>query len=94
MKQQIVKLDIVDTDVEFETPILATYYLVNPDMNKLDELKEMIEHRLDYMCKDDLSDEEIEQSEKFCDDIWGNIYNFIHENFTTLDIDNTYEIEY
>ena len=91
MTPKIVRLEIVDTDVEFETPLLDTYLLVNPDKDKLAELKHMIEHRFDF---DGLTDEEIEANEKFCDDIWGNIERFIVKNFIVLNIDETYEIEY
>jgi hypothetical protein len=91
MTPKIVRLEIVDTDVEFKTPLLDAYLLVNPDRDKLAELKHMIEHRFDT---DGLTDEEIEANEKFRDDIWGNIARFINENFIVLDLDEIYEIEY
>jgi hypothetical protein len=91
MKPKIVRLEIVDTDVEFKTPLLDAYLLVNPDREKLAELKHMIEHRFDT---DGLTDEEIEAKQNFCDDIWGNIERFINENFIVLHLDEIYDIEY
>lgn len=89
MKPKIVKLQILDYDANCE--ILFEYYLVNPDENKLSELKQMIEDRYNH---DGLTDEEIEAREKFCDFIWDEIEEFIDNNFGTLDIDETYEIAY
>lgn len=95
MKTKIVKLEIKDTDLlsSYECPsgILETFYLIDPDETKLAELKNMIEHRFDYK---DMTDEEIEKIEEFCDNIWSNIYDFIKDNFVTLNIDETYEIAY
>ena len=94
MKPKIVRLEIIDTDVEFDKPLLSVYHLLNPDKNKLEELKHMVEHRSDAMYDENASDEEIRQAEEFCDAIWDNIDGFINENFVTLDIEETYEIEY
>ena len=91
MKPKLVKLEIVDTDVEFENPILASCFLVNPDKNKLAELKYMIEHRFDT---DGLTDEEIAAKEEFCDFIWDTVEKFINDNFVVLEVDEFYEIEY
>lgn len=94
MKARIVKLEIIDTDVEFNTPILATIYLISPDEKKLAELKHMIEHRHDALFDENATDEEIVAAEELCDNIWDNIYGFIEANFVVLDINETYEIEY
>ena len=88
MKPKIVKLEIKDNEIH---DVLETYYLVNPDKNKLAELKRDIEERFNY---DGLDDEDIEAKEEFCDDIWNCIGCFIQNNFVVLDIDATYEISY
>jgi hypothetical protein len=98
MKLKIVKLEIKDYDlvgiVEYPNGVLDTKYLINPDENKLAELKHMIEHRFDYQFDDTFTAEEIFKAEKFCDSIWHNIDKFIEENFVVLDIDETYKIAY
>lgn len=92
---KIVKLEIRDPDIvgmlDYPNGILDTYYLINPDKNTLAVLKHMIENRFDY---DGLTDEEIAAKEKFCDNIWEEIDDFIVKNFVTLDIDETYRITY
>ena len=88
MKPRIVKLEIKDNEIN---EVLDTYYIVNPDKSRLAELKKDIEGRFNY---DGLDEEEIEAKEEFCDDIWNCIECFIKNNFITLDIDETYEIEY
>lgn len=47
MDQKIVRLEITDNDGEFNREILACYYLVNPDTEKLKAIREMIESRVD-----------------------------------------------
>ena len=64
----IYKLAIRDTDSNWEND-LGTYYLVDPDMEKLKELKRLIETRWDD-----------EGDEKYCD--WGEIEEYIQNNFT------------
>lgn len=91
MKVKIIQLVIEDKELG---EIQDTHYLVNPDKNKLKELKHMIEDRFDYQNNENLSDEEIEKAEIFCDNIWDNIENFIKQNFVELDIKEVYEIEY
>jgi hypothetical protein len=88
MKPKIVKLAIQDEEIR------DTYYLVNPDKDKLAELKNMIEHRFDYQYADNLTDEEIGKAEQFCDNIWEEIDKFIVNNFVVLTIDEIYEIAY
>ncbi len=91
---KIVKLDIVDLEFDsryLDDKVLRTYYLVDPDETKLAKLKHMVEDRFDT---EGLTDEEIEAREEFCDFIWGAVDEFVNNNFTTFDIDETYEIEY
>lgn len=88
MKVKIVQLVIKDDEIQ------DINYLVNPDKDKLAELKYMIEHRFDYAFENNLSDEKIKEAEEFCDDIWDNIERFIEQNFVTLDIDEEYQINY
>jgi hypothetical protein len=88
MKLKIVKLEIKDEE------ICDTYYLVNPDKDKLAELKHMIEHRFDYMFDENITDEEFDKAEELVSDIWKAIDLFISANFVTLDIDEIYEIAY
>lgn len=84
----IVKLEIKDEE------ICDTCYLVNPNKDKLAELKHMVEHRFDYMCDENITDEEFDKAEELVSNIWEAIYLFISANFVTLDIDETYEIAY
>lgn len=95
---KIVVVKIIDHDWDDSTScpggILDTYYLVNPDAEKLNQLKAMIETRFDYGSDETLSDEEYEQAENFCDHIWENIEEFIKENFVSLDIAEVFEISY
>ena len=88
MKLKIVQLVIKDDEIQ------DSRYLINPDKNKLEELKYMIEHRFDYQFEDTLSDEEIEKAENFCNAIWGHVERFIEQNFIIFDIDEIYEIDY
>lgn len=74
--------------------VLARYLLVNPDEEKLEELKRMIEHRFDYQTDDSISDEEIEKAEAFCDNIWERVGAFIADNFVSLNVDKKFKIEY
>lgn len=88
MKLKVVQLVIKDDEIQ------DSRYLINPDKNKLEELKYMIEHRFEYQFDDTLSDEEVEKAENFCDVSWGHIECFIEQNFITFDIDEVYEIDY
>jgi hypothetical protein len=94
----IVKVEIKDNDLfgmsDYPNGVLDTYYLVDPDKNKLAVLKHMIEHRFDYMSAENLTDEEFEKAEELHSNIWDAIDLFISANFTVLDIDEVYEIAY
>lgn len=98
IKLKIVQLNITDFDLigsrECSDGVLATYYLINPDEAKLEELENTVAHRCDYMDDENLTDEEYAKAEMLHDCIWGYISEFIDENFITLDIDETYEIAY
>ena len=91
MKQQNnVLLKVLD-----EGEALDTFFLVNPEPKKLEELKQLIEHRFDYEDKlDELSPEEIAQGEELVNNIWDRIHEFINANFVVLDVQSVYEIEY
>ena len=74
MTANIVRLDIVDSGPEKESErILSTFYLLNPDMNKLNDYKQRLEKR-----EDALMDE--------IDDIW-DIEGYITDNFETIDVE-------
>lgn len=90
MEAKIVRLEIVNNDIN---EVQDTYYLISPNKKKLEELKHMIEHRFDYMHKD-LTEEEFDKAEELVNNIWEAIDLFIHANFTTLNINETYEISY
>ena len=94
----IVEVKIVDPDWDdrYSHPdgVLDTYLLVNPNREKLAELKKMIESRLDYDLDESLSDEEIKAAEQFCDNIWEHIQKFIDENFICLDVNEVFTINY
>lgn len=88
MKPKIVELVIKDEEIQ------DTYYLVNPNKTKLEELKHMVEHRHDYMFADNITDEEFDKAEELVNNIWEAIDLFISANFIVLDIEEIYEIEY
>ena len=74
MTANIVRLDIVDSGPEKESErILYTFYLLNPDMNKLNDYKQRLEKR-----EDALMDE--------IDGIW-DIEGYITDNFETIDVE-------
>lgn len=48
IRETIVRLDIVDNQPEGDADrVLETYYLVNPDMRKLNELRKAVESRFE-----------------------------------------------
>lgn len=94
MKLKIVRLEIRDDELMGDKRLLDTYHLVNPNKEKLAELKHMIEHRFDYMYDDNISDEDFDKGEELVSNIWEAIDLFISNNFVVLDIDETYEIAY
>lgn len=95
MQVKYVKVDIIDREVDVgENPIQQTYTLMNPNMNKLKQLKYLIENRHNYKFDKNLSKQDIQKCEEFCDNVWENIDTFVQENFVTIDIDEVYEIKY
>ena len=80
---EIVKLQFHDSDINERDGILKTYYLVNPDKKKLVELKNMVENRF--------MDEDVEAYDY---EYWDKIDEFISEHFSTVEIADTFVIEY
>jgi hypothetical protein len=79
---EIVKLQFHDADVDERDGILKTYYLIAPDYEKLIELRNMVENRFDEEDYDDR------------DGYWDVIDEFVRANFSTIEIANTFVIEY
>lgn len=81
----IVRVDVVDNDVSFTNErILETFYLINPDEQKLSFLKNKIETRFD---------ESFDNKEEQIEDWWAFIYDFVRNNFKVLEVE-TKEIEW
>ena len=81
----IVRVDVVDDDVSFiNERILETFYLINPDEQKLSFLKNKIETRFD---------ESFDNREEQIEDWWAFIYDFVRNNFKVLEVE-TKEIEW
>lgn len=73
---KIVRLDFTDTELShYDEHFVETFYLVNPDEEKLNYLKEKVEHRFDGK-----GDENWEQFSAVCD--------YVAENFDVLHIEN------
>jgi hypothetical protein len=79
---EIVKLQFHDADINEKDGILKTYYLVNPDREKLIELRDMVENRFDDENYDDR------------DGYWDKIDEFVQQNFSAIEIADTFIIEY
>jgi hypothetical protein len=79
---EIVKLQFHDADINERDGILKTYYLVNPDRERLVELRNMVDNRFN----DDNYDDR--------DGYWGVIDNFVKAHFSTIEISDTFVIEY
>ena len=74
MVENIIRVDIIDNEPENpKTRVLETYYLLNPNRDKLEALRKAIEERLD--------DENSEYK-----GLW-DIREYINKNFLTLDIE-------
>lgn len=85
MNLNIVRVDVVDDDVSFiNERILETFYLINPDEQKLSFLKNKIETRFD---------ESFDNKEEQLEDWWAFIYDFVRNNFKVLEVE-TKEIEW
>lgn len=79
---EIVKLQFHDADIDERDGILKTYYLIAPDREKLLELRSMVENR----CSDPDYDDR--------DGYWDVIDDFVKNNFSTIEIADTFVIEY
>ena len=80
MVENIIRVDIIDNEPEKpKNRVLETYYLLNPNRDKLEALRKAIEERLD--------DENSEYK-----GLW-DIREYINKNFLTLDIERM-EIEW
>lgn len=80
---EIVKLQFHDADINERDGILKTYYLIAPDRDKLIELKNMVENR--FMNED---------VETYDYAYWDVIDDFVAKNFSTIEISETFVIEY
>ena len=67
----IVRVDIVDNDTSLADRLQDTFYLVDPDEAKLQELKTLVENRFETGDIEDYSD----------------VVDFIERNFYTTDIE-------
>ena len=80
MTENIIRVDIIDNEPENpKNRVLETYYLLDPNRDKLEALRKAIEERLDN-----------ENSEY--KGLW-DIREYINKNFLTLDIERM-EIEW
>lgn len=79
---EIVKLQFHDADINERDGVLKTYYLIAPDREKLLELRQKVENRTDDPNYDDR------------DGYWDVIDDFVRENFSTIEIAETFIIEY
>ena len=74
MTENIIRVDIIDNEPENpKNRVLETYYLLDPNRDKLEALRKAIEERLD--------DENSEYK-----GLW-DIREYINKNFLTLDIE-------
>ena len=74
MTENIIRVDIIDNEPENpKNRVLETYYLLDPNRDKLEALRKAIEQRLD----DENSDYK---------GLW-DIREYINKNFLTLDIE-------
>ena len=74
MVENIIRVDIIDNEPEnSKNRVHETYYLLNPNRDKLEALRKAIEERLD--------DENSEYK-----GLW-DIREYINKNFLTLDIE-------
>ena len=80
MTENIIRVDIIDNEPKNpKNRVLETYYLLDPNRDKLEALRKAIEQRLD--------DENSEYK-----GLW-DIREYINKNFLTLDIERM-EIEW
>ena len=79
MEKKFVRVDIVDNDNGYDGErVMDTFILVNPNLDKLEELQDKLGNRFDSG--------EIEQ--------YGDVVDYIDENFEVLKMSNFFEIEW
>lgn len=79
--RKIVRLDIIDEELnDYDEHFVETFYLINPDEEKLEFLKSKIEHRYDGE-----GDAEFEQ--------FSAVYDYVIKNFALLNVEG-YEIKW
>lgn len=80
MTENIIRVDIIDNEPENpKNRVLETYYLLDPNRDKLEALRKAIEQRLD-------------DENSVYKGLW-DIREYINKNFLTLDIERM-EIEW
>lgn len=75
--KKYMRVDIVDNDCVYDSRVMDTYILINPNKEKLEELQNLLNERFE---NDDM------------DIDYGIIHDFISDNFEILDIDDYAEI--
>lgn len=78
MNERIIRLDIVDNDTSSVEAMQGTFYLLNPNEEKLEKLKQKIENRF--------LDHENGIKNPFIDN-FSAIIDFIEHNFTTINVE-------
>lgn len=77
-EEKIIRLDIVDEDAPLDKRAQCTYYLVNPDEDKLQEFKSMVENRYDEDANG--------KDNPFIGD-FGAVMDYVTDNFKTMNIE-------
>lgn len=81
MEKKFVRVDIVDNEYDYGTErVMDTYILVNPNMEKLEELQTLLNNRFD-------------ENNQF-ESNYQAIYDYITKNFEVLEMHDFIEIEW
>lgn len=81
MEKKFVRVDIVDNEYDYGSErVMDTYILVNPSMEKLEELQTLLNNRFD-------------ENNQF-ESNYLSIYDYITENFEVLKMHDFIEIEW
>ena len=79
MEKKFVRVDIVDNDNGYDSErVMDTFILVNPNLDKLEELQELLNNRFESG--------EIEH--------YGDVIHYMNENFEVLKMSSFFEIEW
>ena len=79
MEKKFVRVDIVDNDNGYyDERVMDTFILVNPNLDKLEELQDKLNNRFE--------NGEIEQ--------YGDVVDYMEKNFEVLKMSNFFEIEW